>query len=66
MSLEIIDEMDIDKSYEFFIDRFEDASDFTFVFVGKFDLETIEPLVRDYIGMLPSCRARQYEGSSRR
>ncbi len=54
LSLEIIDEMDIDKSYDFFIDRFEDASDFTFVFVGNFDFETIEPLVLDYIGTLPS------------
>ncbi len=54
LSLDIIEEMDIDKSYEFYADRFEDASDFTFVFVGSFDFETIEPLVRDYIGTLPS------------
>ena len=54
LSLEIIGEMDIDKSYDFYVDRFEDASDFTFVFVGNFDFETIEPLVRDYIGTLPS------------
>jgi len=54
LSLEIIDEMDIDKSYEFYLDRYTDASDFTFVFVGNFDLETIEPLVRTYIGTLPN------------
>ena len=54
LSLEIIDEMDLDKSWEFFRDRFEDASDFTFVFVGNFDLETIEPLVRSYLGTLAS------------
>jgi len=54
LSLEIIDEMDINKSYDFYLDRFADAGDFTFVFVGNFDLETIEPLVRDYIGTLPT------------
>ncbi|MGD8331459.1 MAG: insulinase family protein, partial [Acidobacteriota bacterium] len=54
LSLELIDEMDIEKSYDFYIDRYMDASDFTFVFVGNFDLATIEPLVRNYIGTLPS------------
>ena len=54
MSLEIIDEMDIDRSHDFYTDRFEDASDFTFVFVGNFDIETIEPLVTNYIGTLPA------------
>ncbi len=54
LSLEIIDEMDVDKSFDFYLDRFADASDFTFVFVGNFDIDTIEPLVRGYIGTLPS------------
>ena len=54
MSLEIIDEMDMEKSFDFYIDRFSDASDFTFVFVGNFDLDTIEPLVETYIATLPA------------
>ena len=54
LTLEIIEEMDINKSFDFYLDRYADASDFTFVFVGNFDLETIEPLVLDYIGTLPS------------
>ena len=34
---EIIDEMNLDKSFAFYKDRFADAGDFTFVFVGSFD-----------------------------
>jgi zinc protease len=54
LTLKIIDEMDVNKSIDFYIDRYADASDFTFVFVGNFDLETIEPLVKTYIGTLPA------------
>ena len=54
LNLEIIDEMDIARSFDFYTDRYADASDFTFVFVGNFDLETIEPLVKTYIGTLQS------------
>ncbi len=34
---EYFDEWDLEASYDFYRDRFADASDFTFVFVGKFD-----------------------------
>jgi len=40
-------------------DRFADASDFTFVFVGSFDLATIKPLVERYLGSLPSIRRKE-------
>lgn len=35
-------------------DRFSDASDFTFVFVGNLEPETIKPLILKYLGNLPS------------
>ena len=38
MTPETVDEMNLDKSLAFYKDRFADASDFTFVFVGSFDL----------------------------
>ena len=34
--------------------RFADASDFTFVFVGSFDVEAMKPLVERYLASLPS------------
>jgi len=54
-----IDQWNLDKSLEFYKDRFADASDFTFFFVGSFDLETIKPLVERYLGSLPSIRRKE-------
>jgi zinc protease len=53
MSLELVEEMNLDKSLAFYKDRFSDASDFTFVFVGSFTAETLKPLVEQYLGALP-------------
>jgi len=47
-------QMNLDKSLAFYKDRFADASDFTFVFVGSFDLATMKPLVERYLGSLPA------------
>jgi zinc protease len=51
---EMVDQMSLEKSLAFYKDRFADASDFTFVFVGSFDLPTIRPLVERYLASLPS------------
>ncbi len=51
--------MSLDKSMAFYEDRFADASDFTFVFVGSFDLATIKPLVERYLGSLPSLHRKE-------
>ncbi|HSO74181.1 MAG TPA: insulinase family protein, partial [Blastocatellia bacterium] len=55
----MVDEWNLDKSLAFYRDRFADASDFTFVFVGSFDLATIKPLVERYLGALPSIRRKE-------
>ena len=49
-----VDEMNLDRSLAFYKDRFADASDFTFVFVGSVDLATMKPLVERYLASLPS------------
>jgi zinc protease len=54
-----VDEWNLDKSLAFYKDRFADASDFTFVFVGSFDLETMKPLVERYLGALPSIHRKE-------
>jgi zinc protease len=51
--------MDLTKSMAFYKERFSDASDFTFVFVGSFDLATMRPLVEKYLGSLPSQRRNE-------
>ena len=52
-------QMNLDKSLAFYKDRFADASDFTFVFVGSFDLATMKPLVERYLGSLPALRRNE-------
>jgi zinc protease len=59
MSPEVVAQMDLAKSMAFYKDRFADASDFTFVFVGSFDLATMKPLVERYLGSLPSLRRKE-------
>jgi zinc protease len=51
---ETVDRWNLDQSVAFYKDRFADASDFTFVFVGSFTPETIKPLVERYLGALPA------------
>ncbi|MBT4485074.1 MAG: insulinase family protein, partial [Candidatus Latescibacteria bacterium] len=45
LSMELLDEMNLDMSYEIYRDRFRDASDFTFVFIGNFEQSQLKPLV---------------------
>lgn len=53
-TMEDLDEMDMRRSLEIYKDRFFDASDFTFIFVGNFELDQIRPHVQTYLGGLPS------------
>jgi len=54
MTPALIDEMNLDKSLAFYKERFADASDFTFVFVGTFDLAVMKPWWSGTFGSLPS------------
>ena len=56
---ETIDQWNLEKSMAFYKDRFADASDFTFVFVGNIDPATMKPLVERYLGSLPSIRRKE-------
>ncbi|MCE7069795.1 insulinase family protein [Dyadobacter sp. CY327] len=51
---ESIDKVNLDRAVEMYKDRFADASDFVFTFVGAFKPEEIKPLLEKYIGGLPS------------
>ena len=51
---EMIEAVDLSKAYDFYRDRFEDASDFTFTFVGTIDPKKMKPLVELYLASLPS------------
>ncbi|MEP0548738.1 MAG: insulinase family protein [Rhodothermales bacterium] len=53
-TLATIPELELDEALAFYRDRFRDASDFTFVFVGAFEPDSLEPLVRQYLATLPA------------
>src|SRR5690606_40398780 len=42
------------RAMEIYQDRFSDASDFTFVIVGSFDEEEIQPYLEQYLAGLPA------------
>jgi zinc protease len=54
-----VDQWNLDKSMAFYKDRFADASDFTFVFVGNLDPATMKPFVERYIATLPSLHRKE-------
>ncbi|HBN06282.1 MAG TPA: hypothetical protein DD434_10925, partial [Bacteroidales bacterium] len=47
-------QMNIDEMYKIFRERFSDASDFTFAFIGNIDIDKTIPLIEKYIGSIPS------------
>jgi zinc protease len=59
LTTERVDEMNLERSLAFYKERFGDASDFTFVFVGSFDLATIKPLVERYVASLPALHRKE-------
>ena len=54
VSVERMREIDLDEAFAFYRDRFADAGDFTFLFVGSFEPARVRPLVETYLGGLPS------------
>ncbi|MDO5980934.1 M16 family metallopeptidase [Flavivirga spongiicola] len=51
---QIENELKLDEVYNFYKKRLESANNFTFIFVGSFELETLKKLVTGYLGSLPS------------
>lgn len=48
-----IDSIDLDEVLAIYNDRFSNASDFTFLFVGNLDMDRFRPLVEQYLASLP-------------
>jgi zinc protease len=51
---ELLEKVDLDKAIAIYKQRFAEASDFTFVFVGNVELERLKTLAETYLGSLPS------------
>jgi zinc protease len=54
LTVEHVANMNLERSMAFYRDRFADAGDFTFVFVGTFEPATLRPFVETYLASLPS------------
>jgi len=52
-------EVNPQRAIAFYTDRFADASDFTFVFVGNVDPASLKPYVEKYLASLPSTGRRE-------
>jgi len=53
-TLQKLAEIDPDKACQIYKERFADASNFTFTFVGSIDTNAIKPLLEKYLGSLPA------------
>jgi zinc protease len=51
---ETFSKINLQRALEIYKERFGNANGFTFVLVGKFDINTIKPLLETYLGSLPS------------
>ena len=59
MKENMVDKIDYDRVMEMYKDRFKDASDFTFYFVGNIDVEKMKPMIAKYLGGLPSINRKE-------
>ncbi|HUE96938.1 MAG TPA: insulinase family protein [Longimicrobiaceae bacterium] len=53
-SAAMFDQLDMERSFEIFAERFADASDFTFYLVGTFTPEEVRPHIERYLASLPA------------
>jgi len=53
-SIAKLEQIDPERSFEVYKERFADASNFTFVFLGNFKVNEVKPLIEKYLGGLPS------------
>ena len=54
VSMDVVTGTELEASLALYRDRFADLDDFTFAFVGAFELERMRPLVERYLASLPS------------
>ena len=58
-SAEEMDKIQYNNAMKIYRERFEDASDFTFFFVGNFDEAKIKEMAQRYLGNLPSTNRKE-------
>ena len=56
---EMVDQIDYNRIMEMYKDRFKEAGDFTFLFVGNINLDEVKPLIETYLGGLPTINRKE-------
>jgi zinc protease len=59
MDVNVLSEADFTKMAKIFSERFSNAGDWTFYFVGNVDPATLKPMVERYIGSIPTSKKRE-------
>ncbi len=59
-TMDMLKEMDLERSLQIYRERFADASDFTFIFVGNIDPAALQPLAEQYLASLPALYRREH------
>ncbi|MCW3112389.1 MAG: peptidase protein [Segetibacter sp.] len=59
LTVDRVGEIKLDKAYDVYRDRFADASDFLFTFVGNFNVDSLKPYIQTYIASLPSANRKE-------
>jgi zinc protease len=58
IQVEDLKNINYDRILEIAKDRFQNAGQFTFVFVGNFDEQTLRPLIEQYVASLPATKKK--------
>lgn len=59
MKENMVDKINYDRILNIYKDRFKNAGDFTFIFVGNANADSLKPMIEQYIGSLPSNKTRE-------
>lgn len=59
LTLAAMDKVDYKRIMQLYKERFANMGDFTFTFVGNIDMNTLKPMVEQYIASLPSDAKRE-------
>jgi len=59
LTVPLLDEVNLDTAFSIYKDRFADFSNFTFIFVGNFKVDSMKPLVEQYLASLPSLNRKE-------
>ncbi len=54
LSMDRLTEIDFNRALEVYKDRFSNAGDFLFTFVGNFNVDSLKPLITKYLASIPS------------